>query len=33
MPEELAADAGSGLTALGVNCTLKKSPSGRTPRR
>ena len=26
MTEELAADYGSGLTALGLNCTLKKSP-------
>jgi multimeric flavodoxin WrbA len=26
MAEELAADAGAGLKALGVNCTLKKSP-------
>ena len=26
MAESLAADAGAGLKALGVNCTLKKSP-------
>ena len=26
MAEELAADAGAGLRALGINCTLKKSP-------
>src|SRR5688500_20103216 len=26
MAEELAADAGAGLKALGINCTLKKSP-------
>jgi hypothetical protein len=26
MAEELAADAGKGLKALGLNCTLKKSP-------
>ncbi len=26
MAEELATDAGNGLNALGVNCTLKKSP-------
>jgi multimeric flavodoxin WrbA len=26
MAEELGADAGAGLKALGVNCTLKKSP-------
>ena len=26
MAEDLGADAGAGLKALGVNCTLKKSP-------
>ena len=26
MAEELGADAGAGLKALGVNCTLKRSP-------
>jgi multimeric flavodoxin WrbA len=26
MAEELSADAGAGLKALGINCTLKKSP-------
>ena len=26
MAESLGADAGAGLKALGVNCTLKRSP-------
>lgn len=26
MAQELGADAGEGLSALGINCTLKKSP-------
>lgn len=26
MAEELSADAGKGLAALGINCTLKRSP-------
>ena len=33
MAESLSADAGKGLKALGVNCTLKKSPRPRIPRR